>query len=111
MIKHLIVAAAIAAGGLATTPITFNSAEAHSPGRSVHSGCKTGIVGRAGIAVKKSKAEKRARRKWSFDARQKYGGKYNYWPVAEGKHYHCKKKHGTWRCSAAARPCEISQAQ
>ncbi len=106
MIKHIILSAAIAAGGLTLASIPLGSAEAHSLGRSATPHCKTGVIGRTGVAVKKDKAKKRARRKWAYDAKRKYGYAYSGWQFAQpDKHYHCEKKAGTWRCRAVAHPC------
>jgi hypothetical protein len=103
----MVLGAAIFFGSLSAHPLSAPPAEAHSLGRSASEYCRTGITGRAGIAVKKSKAKTRARRKWAYDAKRAYGYDFSGWQYAESgtKHYHCEKKAGTWRCSAVGRPC------
>jgi hypothetical protein len=66
-------------------------------------------AGWQGLAISKDKAKKRARSHWAtrvlFTAGM--GKKWNYWPAAIDKRYDCHKKHGTWRCVAAAKPCKL----
>ncbi len=65
------------------------------------------VIATAGIAVKKSNSKKYARITWRVKVRAgaTLGTAYTDWGLAEERQYHCKKKLGTWRCSAEARPC------
>jgi len=81
-------------------------ASAHNFGRYAgNENCKNWYEGRVGIGVRKSKAEDRAARKWRESVALKVGFKYRFWRHARDRHFHCKKKAGTWRCRAAAHPC------
>ena len=65
------------------------------------------IIATAGIAAKNSTSKKFARINWRVKVRAgaTLGTAYTDWGLAEEREYHCKKKLGTWRCSAEARPC------
>jgi hypothetical protein len=65
------------------------------------------IIATAGIAVKKNTAEKFSRINWRVKVRAvaTAGTAYTDWGLAVNREYHCKKKLGTWRCSAEATPC------
>lgn len=65
------------------------------------------VTATAGIAIKKSTAEKFARINWRTKVRAiaTLGTAYDNWGIAEQRSYNCQKKLGTWRCNATARPC------
>jgi hypothetical protein len=65
------------------------------------------ITSRTGLAIKKDKAEKRARRKWRERVRWLMPWSWGQadWGKAKKRSYSCHKKHGTWRCKASAIPC------
>lgn len=65
------------------------------------------VTATAGIAVKKSTSEKFARINWRVKVRAgaTLGTAYTNWGLAVERSYNCKKKWGTWRCNATARPC------
>lgn len=65
------------------------------------------ITATAGIAVKNSTAKKFARINWRVKVRSiaTLGTAYTNWGLAVERSYNCKKKWGTWRCNATARPC------
>lgn len=65
------------------------------------------VTATAGIAVKKSTSKKFARINWRVKVRAgaTLGTAYTNWGIAEERNYNCKKKLGTWRCNATARPC------
>lgn len=65
------------------------------------------ITATAGIAVKQSTAKKYARINWRVKVRAiaTLGTAYTNWGLAVERSYNCKKKWGTWRCNATARPC------
>lgn len=65
------------------------------------------ITATAGIAVKQSTAKKFARINWWVKVRAiaTLGTAYDNWGIAVERSYNCKKKWGTWRCNATARPC------
>jgi hypothetical protein len=92
---------------LAAGLVAFASdASAHNFGRYAGTNnCKTWYEGRVGLGVRKSKAEDRAARKWRESVALKIGFNYRFWRHAENRHFHCKKKAGTWRCRAVAHPC------
>lgn len=112
MYSRLLLAGAVAGAVIVGLPTVILSStpptQAHGLGRSGFPYCKNGVIGRVGIAVHKDKAKKRARRKWAYDAKRRYGYRYSGWNYAEStaKHYHCKHKAGTWRCRAVAYPCD-----
>lgn len=104
-----ILGAGIAAAIIAISYVSAVStaSAARLPGRPPIATCiGPAITGAAGVAVKKSTAQKRARIKWRGKA-QRTKNLYSNWglSVSVGAHYHCKKKHGTWRCSAHGYPC------
>lgn len=106
MLARAFIGAAVIAGGVSALSLAAIPAEAHSIGRSATAFCKNPVEGRVGLAVQKSKARKRARRKWSYEVNRKHGYRWSFWEFAEARDYHCKKKAGTWRCAAHARPCD-----
>ena len=65
------------------------------------------ITATAGIAVKKDTAKKFGRINWRVKVRAiaTLGTAYDDWGLAVERSYNCKKKYGTWRCNATARPC------
>jgi hypothetical protein len=65
------------------------------------------ITATAGIAVKKDTAKKYGRINWRVKVRAiaTLGTAYDNWGLAVERSYNCKKKLGTWRCNATARPC------
>ncbi|GJM03367.1 MAG: hypothetical protein DHS20C08_18680 [Rhodomicrobium sp.] len=65
------------------------------------------ITATAGIAVKQSTAKKYGRINWRVKVRAiaTLGTAYDNWGIANERSYNCKKKYGTWRCNASARPC------
>lgn len=65
------------------------------------------ITATAGIAVKKDTAKKFGRINWRVKVRAiaTLGTAYDNWGLAVERSYNCKKKYGTWRCNATARPC------
>lgn len=65
------------------------------------------IIATAGIAVKKDNAKRNGRVHWRSKVRAigTLGTAYTDWGLAVERDYNCKKKRGTWRCSAVARPC------
>lgn len=65
------------------------------------------VTATAGIAVKKSTSQKYARINWRVKVRAvaTLGTAYTNWDLAVERSYNCKKKLGTWRCNATARPC------
>lgn len=65
------------------------------------------ITATAGIAAKNSTAKKFARINWRVKIRAiaTLGTAYDNWGLAVERSYNCKKKWGTWRCNATARPC------
>ena len=65
------------------------------------------IVANAGVAVKQSTAKKFGRVNWRVKIRAvaTAGTAYTDWGIAANRRYHCKKKRGTWRCSAEGTPC------
>ena len=65
------------------------------------------ITATAGIAVKKDTAKKFGRINWRVKVRAiaTLGTAYDNWGLAVERSYNCKKKWGTWRCNATARPC------
>ena len=59
-----------------------------------------------GTSVKKSWAQRRARRKWQRRARQIHGWKYRKWSNAHKRNSSdCKKHRRRWRCAAGAYAC------
>lgn len=65
------------------------------------------VIATAGIAIKKDTARKFARINWRVKVRAiaTLGNAYTNWDLAENRDYNCRKKLGTWRCSAVATPC------
>jgi hypothetical protein len=65
------------------------------------------IIATAGIAIQQDTARKFARINWRVKVRATAtaGTAYTNWDLAEQRQYHCRKKLGTWRCSAEAQPC------
>jgi hypothetical protein len=65
------------------------------------------VIATAGIAVKQSTARNFARINWRVKVRAivTLGTAYTNWDLAENRDYNCRKKLGTWRCSAVATPC------
>ncbi len=65
------------------------------------------IAATAGVAIKNDTAKKFARINWRVKVRSiaTLGTAYTDWGKAEERRYNCRKKRGTWRCSAVGRPC------
>ncbi len=65
------------------------------------------VTATTGIAIKKDTAHKFARINWRVKVRAiaTLGTAYDDWGLANERDYNCKKKLGTWRCNATARPC------
>lgn len=65
------------------------------------------ITATAGIAVSKNTAKMYGRINWRVKVRAiaTLGTAYDNWGLAVERSYNCKKKWGTWRCNATARPC------
>jgi hypothetical protein len=65
------------------------------------------IAGNVGRSPWKGNAKRNARIKWRWAVRRTatLGESYTNWGWAREKSYHCRKRLGTWRCSARAFPC------
>jgi hypothetical protein len=67
------------------------------------------VTGKTASAAKRSKAEKRARSKWSAKAVSVKGGRWGDWNIAKSKGYTCWRA-GLYYCKAKAVPCLYRKA-
>ena len=99
--KSILAAAALAAAFATTLPDN-----AHA--RWGSNGCLTvALAGGTGVSPSLKNAKRNARIKWRNSARRLSGANSSAanWDLALDKRYSCRKKLGTHRCTARARPC------
>lgn len=84
------------------TPLWTGTIEARAASQDY---CHNYLVrGKKASAVKKSKAKKKARKKWSKKAVSVMGPRSGNWDIATHKDYQCVRA-GIWYCKAIAVPC------